>query len=313
MEFKDYYRVLGVADSADAAEIKKAYRKLARQYHPDVSKADDAEARFKEVGEAYEVLGDAKRRAEYDQLRQLRASGVGGRGQSRHYSDADFNRQFGDFFESVFGGMNGGMGARGGRQNWQAAFDQRGQDVTHPIRLTLEEAVNGVEREIRLRLPDDGWNPGQSRTRTLKIKVPAGVLPGQRIRLAGQGGPGAGKGAAGDLFLEVEFAEHLRFEVDGRDLKLTLPVTPWEAALGAKVMVPTLQGAVRLTVPKGSTSGKKLRLKERGLGQNPAGDLVVTLELVLPEKHSAAAEQLYRELGQLQGDFNPRRKLETSD
>lgn len=312
MEFKDYYRVLGVSDSADAAEIKKAYRKLARQYHPDVSKLADAETRFKEVGEAYEILGDAKRRAEYDQLRQLRASGVGGRSSSRQYSDADFNRQFGDFFESVFGG--GGMGGgRSGRQSWQAAFDQRGQDVTHQIRLSLEEAVKGVEREIRLRLPDDGWNPGQSRTRTLKVKVPAGVLPGQRIRLAGQGGPGSGKGAAGDLFLEVELAEHPSFEVDGRDLKLTLPVTPWEAALGAKVMVPTLQGAVRLTVPKGSSSGKKLRLKERGLGQNPAGDLVVVLELAMPEKHSSAAEQLYRELGQLQGDFNPRKKLETSD
>lgn len=311
MEFKDYYRVLGVSDSADAAEIKKAYRKLARQYHPDVSKADNAEARFKEVGEAYEVLGDAKRRAEYDQLRQLRAGG--GRGQSSRFSDADFNRQFGDFFESVFGGGMGGMGgARGGRQSWQAAFDQPGQDVTHRITLSLEEAVNGVEREIRLRLPDSSWQPGQSRTRTLKVRVPAGVLPGQRIRLAGQGGPGAGNGAAGDLYLEVELAEHARFSVDGRDLQLILPITPWEAALGAKVMVPTLQGAVRLTVPKGATSGKKLRLKGRGLGKNPSGDLVVKLELAVPDKHSAAAEQLYRELGQLQGDFNPRRNLEAS-
>lgn len=311
MEFKDYYRVLGVSDSADAAEIKKTYRKLARQYHPDVSSEVDAEARFKEIGEAYEVLGDAKRRAEYDQLRQLRAGG--GRGRSQRYSDADFNQQFGDFFESVFGGMNGGMGAgRSGRQSWQAAFDQPGQDVTHRITLSLEEAVNGVEREIRLRLPDNGWQPGQSRTRTLKVRVPAGVLPGQRIRLAGQGGPGAGQGAAGDLYLEVELAEHARFGVEGRDLQLTLPITPWEAALGAKVMVPTLQGAVRLTVPKGATSGKKLRLKGRGLGKNPAGDLVVRLELAVPDKHSAAAEQLYRELGQLQGDFNPRRNLEAS-
>ncbi|PTY37217.1 hypothetical protein BGP77_08100 [Saccharospirillum sp. MSK14-1] len=311
MEFKDYYRVLGVSDSADAAEIKKAYRKLARQYHPDVSSAADAEARFKEIGEAYEVLSDAKRRAEYDQLRQLRAGG--GRGQSSRFSDADFNRQFGDFFESVFGGGMGGMGgARSGRQSWQAAFDQPGQDVTHRITLSLEDAVNGVEREIRLRLPDSSWQPGQSRTRTLKVRVPAGVLPGQRIRLAGQGGPGAGNGAAGDLYLEVELADDARFSVDSRDLQLTLPITPWEAALGAKVMVPTLQGAVRLTVPKGATSGKKLRLKGRGLGKNPSGDLVVKLELAVPEKHSAAAEQLYRELGQLQGDFNPRQKLEAS-
>lgn len=311
MEFKDYYRVLGVAEKADATEIKKAYRKLARQYHPDVSKATDAEARFKEVGEAYEVLGDAKRRAEYDQLRQLRASGAGGR--SSRVSDSDFNRQFGDFFESVFGGMGGGMGGgRRGSRSWQAAFDQPGQDVTHRISLTLEEAVKGVEREIRLRLPEGSGQVGSSRTRTLKVKVPAGVLPGQRIRLAGQGGPGAGQGAAGDLFLEVELAEHPRFGVEGRDVLLTLPITPWEAALGAKVMVPTLQGAVRLTVPKGATSGKKLKLKGRGLGQNPAGDLVVKLELAVPDKHSAAAEQLYRELGQLQGDFNPRRNLEAS-
>jgi len=307
MEFKDYYRVLGVSDSADAAEIKKTYRKLARQYHPDVSSAADAEARFKEVGEAYEVLGDAKRRAEYDQLRQLRAGGR--RAQSGRSSDADFNRQFGDFFESVFGGMGA---SRGGRQSWQAAFDQPGQDVTHRITLSLEDAVNGVEREIRLRLPDSGQQSGQSSIRTLKVRVPAGVMPGQRIRLAGQGGPGAGQGAAGDLYLEVELAEHARFSVDGRDLQLILPITPWEAALGAKVMVPTLQGAVRLTVPKGATSGKKLRLKGRGLGKNPSGDLVVKLELAVPDKHSAAAEQLYRELGQLQGDFNPRRNLEAS-
>lgn len=310
MEFKDYYRVLGVSDKADASEIKKAYRKLARQYHPDVSSAADAEERFKEVGEAYEILGDAKRRAEYDQLRQLRASG-GGRGRASGFTDADFNRQFGDFFESIFGGAGMG-GARGGHR-WHGAFDQPGQDATYRITLSLNEAVQGVEREIRLRLPDsDGWQQGRQRTRTLKVRVPAGVLPGQRIRLAGQGGPGAGQGAAGDLYLEVELAPHPQFSVDGRDLLLTLPVTPWEAALGAKVMVPTLQGPVRLTVPKGATSGKKLKLKGRGLGQKPAGDLVVQLDVVVPAEHSAAAEQLYRELGQLEADFNPRRSLEAS-
>lgn len=314
MEFKDYYKILGVSDNADQADIKKAYRKLARKYHPDVSKEPDAEAKFKDVGEAYEVLGDPEKRAEYDQIRQLGARGhrrgAAGAGAGAGFSEDDLSRQFTDFFESIFGGMGAG-GRRQAGPEWQQAFSRRGQDMHHKIALFLEEAVSGVQRQIRLQVPEvDAYGRTHHRTKTLNVKIPPGVVPGQRIRLAGQGGPGVGDGRPGDLFLEIELAPHPVFGVDGKDLLLTLPITPWEAALGAKVEAPTLSGRVNLTVPKGSSSGKRLRLKGKGLGRNPPGDLIVTLQVTVPARHSDEALALYRKLAQTEADFDPRKQLE---
>ncbi|WP_028670196.1 DnaJ C-terminal domain-containing protein [Saccharospirillum impatiens] len=319
MDFKDYYKVLGVADKATQTEIKQAYRKLARKYHPDVSKETDAEAQFKEVGEAYEVLSDATKRSEYDQIRALRAAGGGRRtaGSGASMSDDEASRQFSEFFRSVFGGGMGGDEPAGagfrqaGSGDWGRSFSHRGQDMHHRLALFLEEAVQGVQRTLKLDTPAaDARGRMHHKTRTLNVKIPAGVVTGQRIRLAGQGGPGHSGGAAGDLFLEIELAPHPLFAVDGRDLVLTLPVAPWEAALGAKVEAPTLTGSVNLTIPKGSVSGKKLRLKGRGLGRNPTGDLIVTVQVTVPAHHSAKAEALYRELAEVETAFNPRQSLE---
>ncbi len=315
MEFKDYYKILGVNDKAEAADIKKAYRKLARKYHPDVSKETDAEAKFKEVGEAYEVLADPAKRAEYDQIRQLGARSfrqdAAGASGGQTYNNEDLSRQFTDFFESIFGGMGSGRRTQSGGADWETSFSQRGQDMHHKIALFLEEAVSGVQRHIKLQVPEvDAYGRMHRHSKTLNVKIPPGVIPGQRIRLAGQGGPGVGKGPAGDLFLEIELAPHPTFGVEGKDLLLTLPITPWEAALGAKVKVPTLAGQVQMTIPKGSASGKRMRLKGKGLGRNPAGDLLVTLQVTVPDQHSEEALTLYRKLAQLEAGFNPRKTLE---
>lgn len=315
MDFKDYYKVMGVAEQATPADIKQAYRKLARKFHPDVSKEKDAEAQFQEVGEAYEVLSNAEKRAEYDQIRALRKAGGGRRsaGTGADMGDDEASRQFSDFFESIFGaGMTGRGGYRPTRDHDSgASFSHRGQDLHHRLALFLEEAVQGGQRTLKLDVPTtDAQGRIHSTNKTLNVKIPAGVVPGQHIRLAGLGGPGYGGGAAGDLFLEIELAPHPLFALDGRDILLNLPIAPWEAALGAKVEVPTVTGPVNLSIPKGSVSGKKLRLKGRGLGLNPVGDLIVTLQVTLPSKHSAKAEALYRELAELETSFNPRTLLE---
>ena len=317
MDFKDYYKVMGVAEQASPADIKQAYRKLARKFHPDVSKEPDAEARFKDIGEAYAVLGDAEKRAEYDQIRALRAAGGGrpgaGTGAGAGMSEEEASRQFSDFFESVFGAGRAGSGGYGpnGDHNRGTSFNLRGQDLHYRLALFLEEAVQGVQRTLKLEVPTvDAQGRMHAKTKTLNVKIPAGVVSGQHIRLTGQGGPGYGDGAAGDLFLEIELVPHPLFAVDGRDILLTLPVAPWEAALGAKVEVPTTTGKVRLSIPKGSVNGQKLRLKGRGLGRNPAGDLIVNLQVTLPSRHSTKAEALYRELAELEAPFNPRKSLE---
>jgi curved DNA-binding protein len=315
MDFKDYYKVMGVAEKATQADIKLAYRKLARKFHPDVSKEPDAATRFKEIGEAYEVLRDAEKRAEYDQIRALRTargrrrSGGSGAGMS----EEEANRQFNEFFESIF--STGGVGRDGRRSykdyQWATPFSHRGQDLNHRLVLFLEEMILGAQRSIKLEVPgNDAQGNIQTKTKILNVKIPAGVIPGQRIRLAGQGGAGYGEGAAGDLFLEIELAPHPLFAVDGLNLLLTLPVSPWEAALGASVEVPTVTGPVRLTIPKGSFTGKKLRVKGHGLGKKPAGDLIVNVQVTLPTHHSAKAEALYRELAEVEASFNPRKSLE---
>jgi curved DNA-binding protein len=314
MEFKDYYKVMGLPAEATPAEVKQAYRKLARKYHPDVSKEPDAEARFKDLGEAYEILSDDGKRAEYDQIRALHASG--GRRRNAEsgagMGDDETSRQFSDFFESIFGAGGPGRGYRAaGDHGRGTSFSQRGQDLHHRLALFLEEAAKGVQRTLKLEIPSaDAHGRLRTSSKTLNVKIPPGVVSGQRIRLAGQGGPGYDGGEAGDLFLEIELAPHPLFAVAGRDILLNLPVTPWEAALGAKVEVPTLTGPVSLTIPKGSVGGKKLRLKGRGLGINPSGDLIVNLQVTLPAQHTAEADALYQKLSELEASFNPRTSLE---
>ncbi|MBY6192495.1 DnaJ domain-containing protein [Marinobacter hydrocarbonoclasticus] len=317
MDFKDYYAVLGVSESATPEEIKKAYRKLARKYHPDVSKEADASDRFKDVGEAYEVLKDPEKRAEYDQLRKYgtrddgsfqpppgwqSASGFGGGG----YTEADA-RQFSDFFEEIFGGgRRGGFGGGGFRQSMR----MRGEDVHARLALFLEEAFNGCEKQVSFTVhePDD---QGRliPRQKTLKVKIPAGMREGQHIRLKGQGAPGVGGGESGDLFIEVELAPHPHFSIEGRDVLVTVPISPWEAALGATVTVPTVSGKVKVKVPKGATSGRKLRLKGKGFPGKHPGDQIVVLQVAMPEQHTAEAEALYEKLAELEKGFNPRSKL----
>lgn len=320
MEFKDYYHILGVSEAATADEIKKAYRKLARKYHPDVSTEAQAEDRFKEVGEAYEVLKDPEKRAEYDQLRKMGAFKGDGRFQpppgwesASHFSQGGFTEadaaQFSDFFEAIFG--RGGSAHRTyGAGGQQRSFRMRGDDVHTRLALFLEEAFQGGERQISFAVPEiDERGLVSHRQKTLKVKIPPGMRPGQQMRLRGQGAPGIGGGEPGDLFLEIELAPHPVFDVDGSDLIMTLPVTPWEAALGAQVTVPTLSGKVNLHVPRGSSQGTRLRLKGKGLpGQSP-GDQIVILQLQQPATHSAEAEALYAKLAEIEHAFNPRAAL----
>ncbi len=315
MEFKDYYETLGVKRDATQDEIKRAYRKLARKYHPDVSSEPDAEERFKEVKEAYEVLKDPEKRAAYDQLGSRWREGqdfqpppgwdAGFEFRGGGFTDADA-AQFSEFFESLFGGR-GAHFHTGGRRR-RRSF--KGEDHHAKILIRLEDAYQGATRSIQLQVPEltpDGHVT--LRRRTLQVKIPKGIAAGQQIRLAGQGAPGIEGGPAGDLYLEVEFEPHPLYQVDGRDLYLTLPIAPWEAALGARVQVPTLGGRVDLRIPAGSQSGQKLRLKGRGLPGRTPGDQYVVLKIVVPrrldDKGRALFEQMAREI-----PFNPREELE---
>jgi curved DNA-binding protein len=307
MEFRDYYEVLNVARDAKQPEIKRAYRKLASKFHPDVSQEADSEAKFKEVGEAYEVLKDTEKRAAYDQLGSQWKSG-----QDFHpppewdagfeYSGASgsVDPDFSDFFESIFGQGHRGAGPQG------AGFQARGQDHHAKVFIALEDAYQGATREITLHSPEiDANGRVITRDRTLSVKVPKGVREGQHIRLAGQGMPGHGGGPNGDLYLEIGFNPDKMYRVDGRDIYLDLPVAPWEAALGAKLKVPTPSGVVNLNIPEGSQTGNKLRLKTKGIPSKPAGDLFVTLRIVLPEVKTESARKLYEDM-QKSLDFNPR-------
>lgn len=299
MQFKDYYEILGVKPDAKDADIKSAYRRLARKYHPDVSKESGAEEKFKAVNEAYEALKDSSRRQAYDQVRAggYRA-GDDFRGPPPNWQrgadfdvdgDAAGNEDFSDFFESLFGRM--GPGARGARG------PHRGRDVHAQIAIPLATAYHGGSERVSLR--DGGGD------RTLDIRIPAGVQPGQQIRLAGQGYPGANGGQAGDLLLEIRFRDDDRYKLNGRDVLLTLPVAPWEAALGATVPVPTLGGTVELRIPAGSDSGRKLRLRGRGWPGATPGDQIVTLEVHTPKAETARHKEIYKEMED-EFDFDPR-------
>jgi len=308
MEFKDYYKTLGVERTATADEIKKAYRKLARTYHPDVSKEAGAEARFKEVSEAYEVLQDPQKRAAYDQLGMRWQAGqeftpppdwgAGFEFTPGRFSTAEA-AEFSDFFSSLFG--NFASQATAGRF--------RGEDHHAKIVIPLEDAFQGATRTITLRAPQqDAQGRVVLREHTLNVRIPKGIRAGQLIRLAGQGTPGGGGAPGGDLYLEVHFDPHALYRVEGHDLSLTLPIAPWEAALGATIKAPTPTGVVEVKIPAGSQSGRKLRLKGRGIPGEPAGDLYLVLDVVVPAANSERARQLYRTMAQ-ELAFNPRRAL----
>jgi len=314
VEFRDYYEVMGVDRSATQDEIKRAYRRLARKYHPDLSKEPDAESKFKEMGEAYEVLKDPEKRAAYDRLGESYQAGQDfrpppGWDAGFEFSGAGFGGAadvgtFSDFFESLFG--RGGFTHEGGRTG---GFHARGQDHHAKILIDLEDAFHGASRTITLQVPElDPQGHVQTRTRTLNVNIPKGVKQGQQIRLAGQGAPGVGQGGSGDLYLEVEFRPHSLYHVEGRDIYLDLPITPWEAALGDTVKVPTPSGSVELKVPAGSRSGTKMRLKGRGIPGKTAGDFYVVLTIALPRADTDKARALYRQMKD-ELNFNPRQKL----
>jgi len=325
LEYKDYYETLGVSRSAEKDEIQKAYRKLARKYHPDVSKLEDAETKFKEINEAYEVLKDPDKRKKYDQFgsawKQARQSGSpppgwegipfdfsqfagqGGPGGGFRFEGGGpgfGGSGFSDFFEMLFGGAAGGAGAGfGGRRARQQAA-RKGADQETTITLSLEEAARGGQREIAL-------TDGAGQTKKLSVKIPPGVKPGGRIRLSGQGGSGLGGGPAGDLYLRVELTPHPSLRLKGVDLHTTVPIAPWEAALGGQASVPTLDGNETIKIPAGTSSGRKVRLRGKGFPRpkDGAGDLYAEFRIVVPEKPSDEERALYEQLEEA-SDFDPR-------
>lgn len=323
MKFHDYYATLGVDRSASQDDIKRAYRKLAREHHPDINKEPGADKRFKDINEANEVLSDPEKRKRYDALGEnwrngqefdpsaagagtaggFRVNMHGGRGRrGKTTGEVDFS----DFFEAFFGGASGGASAGGDPfgedpEEWASRMrsGQGGRsaprDTRADLQLTLAEAALGCTKQISLR-------EASGATRTMTVKIPRGTTDGATIRLAGQGG------GSGDLLLNVKVVPDERFAVDGQNLSTLLLLAPWEAALGARVPVPTLEGTVTLTVPPGSSSGQKLRLKGRGLpgrGDSGSGDLVAELRIVLPKVTSPTEQELYKKLAE-SSNFDPR-------
>jgi len=314
MEYKDYYKIMGLSRSATQDEIKRAYRKLARKYHPDVSKEKDAEAKFKELGEAYEVLQDPEKRAAYDRLGANWKAGEDFRPPPKWDEGFEFKGGgftggggagvFSDFFEQLFG--------RGGfrtSEQGTRGFQERGQDAHAKIYIDLEDSIRGTTRNITLSAPEmDAQGRVQVKQRSLNIKIPKGIKPGQHIRLSGQGDPGSGGGKAGDLLLEIAFNPHRLYRISDADIYLDLPVTPWEAALGAKIKVPTPDGSVDLKIPSNSHQGSKLRLKGRGLPAKTPGDFFVVLQIALPSANTDRAKAVYQQMQQ-ELNFNPRQSL----
>lgn len=319
MEYKDYYEILGVARTATQDEIKRAYRKLVRKYHPDVNSGPDAaaaEKKFKEVGEAHEVLQDPEKRAAYDQLGADWKDGQafkpppdwdeGFEFSGGGYTDADPN-DFGAFFDGLFSRhRRSHPNMRSERQ-----FNAPGQDHHAKIVIDLNEAYSGGTRDFTLRAPElDPSGHVVLQERSIRVSIPAGVTNGQHIRLAGKGSPGIGQGKAGDLYLEVVIKDDPAFRIEGRNVFMDLPVTPWEAALGARVSVKTPSGTVELTVPKHAQSGKKLRLKGRGIPGKRAGDLFAVLKIVIPPVETEKTRELYEQLAR-EANFDPRAKMRT--
>lgn len=308
MEFKDYYALLEVEPTADLKAIKTAYRRLARKYHPDVSDEKDAESHFKAVAEAYEVLKDSERRAEYDQIRLHRndprfsgaSAGFGGESwQHTQESGAGYS----DFFESVFG-----QRFHSAQQGATRRQPRRGEDLEMEVPLFLEETLAEETRSVSYKLPiyDALGRQTDVKVKTLKVKIPAGVVEGERIRLKGQGVAGTQGAANGDLYLVIRLAPHPLYEVAGQDLHIIVPIAPWEAALGATLQVPTLNGKIALTLPANSQNGQRLRIKGKGLANKKGtGDLYAILNVVMPPKGDDKASELWRELSR-QAAFDPR-------
>lgn len=305
MDFKDYYKILELLPTATQEEIKRTYKKLARKYHPDVSEENDATAKFQEVSEAYEVLKNEEKRAEYDELREYANNpnqfNADNGQQGRFGSDFSAENGFDDLLRSIFGDQGGFSAGHSG-------LNTRGQDIRYDLAITLEEAYAGGKRALRLATP--------SGNKTINVTIPEGVTQGKELRLRGQGEPargaglkqGQGDGSAGDLYLKISFARHALFEADGDDITLVLPITPWEAALGTSVEVPTLGGKVNLKIPANSQNGNRLRLKGRGLGGS--GDQFVMLKLVNPPIESDLERAAYEAL-QTSFNFNPRDAMVT--
>ncbi|HAT2074458.1 TPA: DnaJ C-terminal domain-containing protein [Legionella pneumophila] len=292
---KDYYKIMGVSQDASEKDIKMAYRKLARKYHPDISKEPDAEERFKEMAEAYEVLKDPKKRSEYDQYLKYKEFNpqsdgfTGRRTQEQPFQEFHFDS---DFFENLFG---------------HSRYQQQpmtGQNYHGKITISLEEAYHGAVKNLQVPV-EQGT---ETKIQTLKVKIPAGVKSGQQIRLAGQGGSGSGGGARGDLYLTVEVIKHPIFDVMENDIYLTLPITPWEAALGATVVIPTLAGKIDLKIPPGSQGGQKLRIKNRGLPGSPPGNQYVLLKIITPPAQTEEAKALYKKMAEVM-PYNPRKTM----
>jgi len=318
MEFKDYYQHMGLQPDATADDIKKAYRRLARRYHPDVSKEGDAETRFKEVGEANEVLKDPEKRAAYDRLRTTGKAGqafqpppdwdTGVEGRGRGFQGTA-DGEYSDFFEALFrkADMPGGA-----RRRHPEGYRAAGEDRHARIQIDLQDAYQGAQRTLVLQVPDvDAQGRASMRAHEITFSVPRGVRAGQHIRLAGQGGPGIGGGDAGDLYLEIGLRPHPYYRVDQRDVYLDLPVAPWEAALGAQVTVPTPGGKLELTVPPGSAAGRKLRVRGRGIPGQPPGDFYFVLQIALPAEDTAPAHDAYRTFAAQFAGFDPRATLES--
>lgn len=310
MDYKDYYQILGVPKDASADDVQRAYRKLARKLHPDVNREAGSEDRFKEVSEAYEVLKDPEKRATYDRYGSAwKAAGQhGGPPPGFEHVRFDFGGEgasgFSSFFDGLFGGGRGGRGATGspfagfefdlgGGGGRRGGFATRGRDQETRLVLSLEEAAAGGEREITLQ------NPTTGRAEVLKVTLPRGVKPGQRIRLAGKGE--GGSGGAGDLYLKIALQAHPALRLDGRDLHTSLPVTPWDAALGGEATLTTLEGPVKVRVPAGSSSGRRIRLRGRGYPgpRGESGDLFAEIKIVVPEELSERERELFGELAKV--------------
>lgn len=325
VKFQDYYETLGVSRDAPQQEVQKAYRKLARKYHPDMNKSSGAEDKFKQIGEAYEVLGDPEKRKKYDSLganwkagqeftpppgwENVRFDFGGSRGQQFEFGDLG---GFSDFFSSVFGentrsgGFRSGFGSRTRQQGFSGApfFAQDGEDIESDITITLEEAYRGATKSLALESANER---GRLATKTLSVRIPPGTTEGKVIRLNGQGMKAGHGGQDGDLLLRVHIAKHPQFELSGYDLTATVPVTPWEAALGAKVRVPTLDGTVSLSIAPGTQSGQKLRLRGKGLPKQAGerGDQFAEIRILVPKNLSSRERELFEQMRDV-SSFNPR-------